>query len=83
MEVLFGIGTEREKKRAISRAISDYLSTDRSHRDRVYGEVSSLFEKRGSIVHAGKTGDVPDIVRTFRIGKKVLQKTILTGALPC
>ena len=43
LETLFDLGGEREKTKALSRAVSGYVGTDRSDRDRAYQVVRDLY----------------------------------------
>jgi hypothetical protein len=82
VEILFGLSNEREKKKAISRALSDYIAKDRSDRDRAYQVIEQLYYKRGQTVHAGHEIDHQDFIQVMQIAKVAFQKALITGKLP-
>jgi hypothetical protein len=55
IEILFDLASEREKTRAICKALSNYVGVDQSDRDRAYQVIQNLYYKRGQTVHAGRS----------------------------
>ncbi|WP_148219246.1 HEPN domain-containing protein [Azospirillum sp. B510] len=82
LETLFGLGGEREKTKALSRAVSGYVATDRSDRDRAYQVVRDLYAKRGKVVHAGAKLDVNDVIQSFQFGRVCFRRVLIEGVLP-
>jgi len=59
IETLFDLGSAQHKAKAIAQALSGFVSSSRSERDRSYNIIRDLYQKRGSVVHvAGKLGHV-------------------------
>ena len=82
IEILFDLSGEREKTKAICRALSDYVSTDQPDRDRAYQVIQSLYYKRGQTVHAGRSMDQPDVLQSFRLASVAFQRALIDGRLP-
>lgn len=82
MEILFDVSGEREKTKALSRAIGEYVGSDRRDRDRAYQVVKDLYYKRGQSVHAGRAIEPPDIVQSFQLAGAVFDRVLLAGTLP-
>lgn len=81
-EILFDLGGEREKTKAISRAVSDYVGVDSPDRDRAYQVVRDLYAKRGRVVHVGRTIDPQDAMQLYRLAQVVFRRVLIDGALP-
>jgi hypothetical protein len=82
MEILFDLTAEREKTKAICKALSDYVAEDRSDRDRAYQVVQDLYQKRGQTVHAGRSMMPQDVAQSFRLASVAFQRTLIDGRLP-
>jgi hypothetical protein len=82
IEILFDLASEREKTKAICKALSDYIGTDRSDRDRAYQVIRSLYYKRGQTVHAGRSVGWQDVVQSFRLASAAFQRVLIDGGLP-
>lgn len=82
IEILFDLAGEREKTRVICRALSDYVGTDQSDRDRAYQAIKSLYYKRGRTVHAGRRMASQDVIQSFRLASVAFQRVLAEGRLP-
>lgn len=82
LETLFDLGAEREKTKAISRAVSDYVGVDRPDRDRAYQVVQDLYAKRGRVVHVGRTMEPKDAIQSYQFAKVVFRRVLMDGVLP-
>jgi hypothetical protein len=82
LETLFDLGGEREKTKAISRAVSDYVGADRPDRDRAYQVVQNLYAKRGRVVHVGRTMDPKDAIQSYQFAKVAFRRVLIDGVLP-
>lgn len=82
LETLFEIGKEQNKTRSLSKAVSDYICIDRRCRDRYYQAVKTLYEKRGSVVHAGGTLTVNDLTQCLQIARECFRRVLIERALP-
>jgi len=82
VEVLFDLGGEQHKTKAICSALADYIAHDARDRDRAYGVIRDLYEKRGSIVHAGRKIDPQDFMQTYSIVRAVFRNVLGRKTLP-
>lgn len=82
IEILFDLGGEREKTKAICRALSDYVGADQSDRDRAYPVIQDLYYKRGQAVHAGRSMSSKDVIQSFRFANTAFQRVLIEGRLP-
>jgi hypothetical protein len=82
IETLFDLGREREKTKAICRALSDYVGADRADRDRAYQVIQELYYKRGQTVHAGRGMDTHDMIQSYRLACGAFQRALIDGKLP-
>lgn len=76
LEILFGISSQRDKTRALCRALSQYVTDDRSDRDRAYQFIQSLAKERGRSVHAGREPNVQDVLQAINFAKMAFSKSI-------
>jgi len=81
IEILLGISAVRDKTRAISAGLSDFIAKDQSERDKIYPVVRDLYRTRGSVIHAGGSPQKNEFVQLFRFVAVALQKA-LVGRLP-
>lgn len=82
IEILFDLGGERDKTKAICRALSDYVGADGPDRDRIYQVIQTLYYKRGQSVHAGRSIDWQDVVQSFRLANNAFENVLIEGKLP-
>jgi hypothetical protein len=82
LEILFGISNQRDKTRALSGALSEYVTDDRSDRDRAYQVIQSLAKERGRSVHAGREPDEQDVLQAIQFSKAAFSKSISDRGLP-
>lgn len=82
VEVLFDLGGDRNKTRAICSALADYAERDARDRDRTYGLIRDLYGKRGSIVHAGRKIDHQHFIQSYRIIREMFRTVLHEQALP-
>jgi hypothetical protein len=82
LETLFDLGGERDKTKAISRAVSEYVGADRSDRDRAYQVIQDLYAKRSRVIHVGRTMEPKDVMQSYRFAKVAFRKVIIDGVLP-
>jgi len=82
VEVLFDLGAEQHKTKAICSALADHVAHDARDRDRAYGVIRDLYGKRGSIVHAGRTIDQQDFVQSYSIVRAMFRNVLGRQTLP-
>ena len=82
IEILFDLASEREKTKAICKALSDYVGADQSDRDRAYGVIRDLYYKRGQTVHAGRSIETQHVIQSFRLASVAFQRVLDDGTLP-
>jgi len=82
LEVLFAIGTYQHKTKAICRALSEYVTTDRTERDRAYNITQKLCEQRGRIVHAGHSLSEQDAIQAFQLAQVAFRRVLIDQSLP-
>ncbi len=82
IEILFDLAGEREKTKAICRALSDYVGVDKSDRDRAYQVIQDLYYKRGQMVHAGRSMESQAVIQSFRLANTAFQRVLIEGKLP-
>jgi Apea-like HEPN len=82
IEILFDLAGEREKTKAICRALSDYVGVDQSDRDRAYQVIQDLYYKRGQTVHAGRGMASQDVIQSFRLANVAFQRVLVKSRLP-
>jgi hypothetical protein len=82
IEILFDLAGEREKTKAICRALSDYVGVDKSDRDRAYQVIQDLYYKRGQTVHAGRGMESQDVIQSFHLANTAFQRVLIEGRLP-
>ena len=82
IEILFDLASEREKTKAICRALSNYVAEDPSDRDRAYQVIQNLYFKRGQTVHAGRSMAQQDVLQSFRLATVAFQRILIEGRLP-
>ncbi len=82
IEILFDLAGEREKTKAICRALSDYVAADQPDRDRAYQVIQNLYFKRGQTVHAGRSMAQQDVFESFRLASVAFQRILIEGRLP-
>jgi hypothetical protein len=82
IEALFDLGAERDKTRAICKALSDYVSTSRADRDRAYQVIQDLYKKRGRVVHVGRSVDPSDFMQSLQLARVAFRRVLIDGELP-
>lgn len=82
IEILLGISGERNKTRAISASLSDCIAIDKPDRDRAYNVIKDLYEKRGRVVHSGRTIEDGDFLQLVSIARVAFVNTIFRGEVP-
>lgn len=82
IETLFDLGSAQHKTRTIAKALSDYVSSSPTDRDRAYNTIRDLYQKRGRVVHvAGKVGS-HDFKQTYALARYAFTKVITNGEPP-
>lgn len=64
------------------KALSDYLGSDETDRDRAYQVIQNLYYKRGQTVHAGRGMASQDVIQSFRLASSAFQRVLIDGKLP-
>jgi hypothetical protein len=82
IEILFDLASEREKTKAICKALSNYVGADQADRDRAYQVIQNLYYKRGQTVHAGRSIAFQDVSQSFRLATVAFQRVLAEGRLP-
>jgi hypothetical protein len=82
IEILFHLSGEREKTKAISRSVADYIGSDSADVDRAYGVVRDLYYQRGRVVHAGQPVTHESVAQSFQIAKVCFRRALIEGELP-
>ena len=82
IEILFDLASEREKTKAICRALSEYIGANESDRDHAYQVIQNLYYKRGQTVHAGRGMASQDVIQSFRLASSAFQRVLIEGKLP-
>jgi hypothetical protein len=82
VEVLFDLGGEQNKTKAICSALADYVAQDERDRDRAYGVIRDLYGKRGSIVHAGQKIDQQNFAQTYSLIRAAFRNVLGRQTLP-
>lgn len=82
IEALFDLGGEREKTKAICRALADYVGDGQSDRDRAYQVIRDMYGKRGSVVHYGGRVKPEDAIQSYQFAKVAFRRCIIDGRLP-
>lgn len=82
VEVLFDLGGEQHKTKAICSALAKYVAHDARDRDRAYNVIRELYGKRGSIVHAGQKIDHEDFARSYSIVRAIFRNVLGRKTLP-
>jgi len=82
VEVLFDLGGERNKTKAICSALAEYVAHDARDRDRAYNVIRDLYGKRGSIVHAGQNIHQNDFAQSYSIVRAMFRNVLGRQALP-
>jgi hypothetical protein len=82
IETLFDLGSAQHKTKAISQALSSYVTTSQSERDQAYAVIRDLYFKRSQVVHtAGKVTDA-DFIESRALARAAFSKVIVEGKLP-
>jgi hypothetical protein len=82
VEVLFDLGGEQHKTKAICSALAGYVAEDARDRDRAYSVIRDLYGKRGSIVHAGRKIDQEDFMQSYSIVRAMFRSVLGRQTLP-
>jgi len=82
IEILFDLESEREKTKAIARALSNYVSETAAETSRTYNVIKSLYYSRGRAIHAGLTISSGDVIQSFRLASTAFQRVLFEGELP-
>lgn len=82
LETLFDIGPQRDKTKALCQALSDYVTIDRSDRDKAYGVIQNLAKQRGRFIHAGHPIKNDDAAQILRFGQLALIIAIQREEVP-
>lgn len=82
VEVLFDLGGEQHKTKAICSALADYVAEDARDRDRAYSAIRDLYGKRGSIVHAGGNIGQEDFLQSYSIVRAMFRNVLGRQTLP-
>ncbi len=82
IEILFDLGSARNKSKAISEALSDYVGSSPSDRDRAYNTIRDLYRKRGRVVHVAGKVITQDFIQTAMLARYAFRKVIADGETP-
>ena len=82
IEILFDLASERDKTKAICRALSEYVAVDQRDRDRAYQVIQNLYYMRGQTVHAGRRMAAQDVMQILRLASIAFQRVLIDGGLP-
>ncbi len=82
VEILLGVSASRDKGRVISAKLSGLIGKDPGEQEKVLPVIRDLYQKRGSIVHAGGKMAMRDFIQLFRFVSVAFQRTIVGGHLP-
>lgn len=66
----------------VSLSVATYLESGGPARDALYGKSKALYEARGRVTHAAEPPLAKDVVETFKIARRCLQKAIEVGEVP-
>lgn len=82
MEILFQLGNEQHKTKAISSAVSNYVGANEADRAEARNVIRSLYTERGGFVHAGRAITEKDYAQSLKIARYAFVKVIDSGYLP-
>lgn len=82
IEILFDLSAERNKTKAICKALSEYVGATDSDKADAYNIIREQYQKRGSVVHAGGKMELKDIVQSFRLARSAFSHLLHRGELP-
>lgn len=82
IEALLDLGPERNKTRALSKALSEYITESRSDRDHAYQVIREQYEKRGRVVHVGRSLESKDFLQSYRFARVAFRRTLIDRSLP-
>jgi hypothetical protein len=82
IEILFELGSQQHKTKAICSALAEYVATDSQDRDRAYNKIRELYEKRGRVVHVGRDIDPQDFGQSFAFARAAFTNVLNWGELP-
>jgi len=82
LEILFDLGGEQSKTKAICSSLSEYVALDAQDRDRAYNVIRELYEKRGRIVHAGREIAAKDFAQSFALARTTFLNVLDRAELP-
>ena len=82
MEILFDLSGAQHKTKAICSSLSAYVAADEPDRDRAYNVIRELYEKRGRVVHSGRTVEKQDYAQSFALARAAFVKVLDTEQLP-
>ncbi|MGE3064009.1 MAG: hypothetical protein AB7K67_00335 [Hyphomicrobiaceae bacterium] len=82
METFFGLSEAQHKTKAISSALSAYIANSQSDRDKAFGVVREMYQKRSRIVHAGTKLADHDFLQSAQFAKVAFRRAIVEGKLP-
>jgi len=82
MEILFDLGSAQNKTKAISHALSEFVSSSPADRDKAYNTIRDLYRKRGRVVHVAGKVDSQDFIQTYMLARYAFRKVIASGEPP-
>jgi hypothetical protein len=82
MEILFDLSAAQHKTKALCSALSAHVAADEADRDRAYNMIRELYEKRGRVVHSGRTVEKQDYAQSFALARAAFVKVLDTEQLP-
>lgn len=82
IEILFDCSGERHKTKAISSALAENVAQDETDRDRAYNVISSLYEKRGRVVHSGRDIEREDFGQSHQLARAAFINVLGRKELP-
>lgn len=82
MEILFDLSSAPHKTKAICGALSAHVAVDAQDRDRAYNVIRELYEKRGRVVHSGRSVEHQDYAQSFALARAAFVKVLDDAKLP-
>jgi hypothetical protein len=82
IEILFNCSGEQHKTKAICSALAAHIAHDKSHRDRVYNVIRELYEKRGRVVHRGRSIERDDFGQSHSLARAAFINVLGRKELP-
>jgi hypothetical protein len=76
LETVFGLSAARSKAKVLAGNIAHFLRDEQPDRDRLYSQIKSLYEARGSFTHAARDIPPEKFKETVQLARDVFAKII-------